>query len=108
MTFSSLQWEPQSQREARRQEMFDFVEQWQRSGETQRSWCSMHGVEYAKFHYWLRKYRASEADGLSGFVDLVAPAPSAPSVCTLEIHFPSGAVVKMPSSEWELVRQLVG
>ena len=108
MTFSSLQWEPQSQREARRQEMFEFVEQWQRSGETQRAWCSMHGVEYAKFQYWLRKYRNAHAEGSSGFVDLVAMTQPIKSACTLEIHFPSGAVVKMPSSEWELVRQLVG
>ena len=108
MTFSSLQWKPQSKREARRQEMFEFVEQWQRSGETQRAWCSMHGVEYAKFQYWLRKYRNAHAEGSSGFVDLVAMTQPTKSICTLEIHFPSGAVVKMPSSEWELVRQLVG
>ncbi len=108
MTFSSLQWEPQSKREARRQEMFDFVVQWQRSGKTQRSWCSMHGVQYAKFQYWLRKYRAAEADDTSTFVDLVATTQPTKSICTLEIHFPSGAVVKLPSSEWEIVRQLVG
>jgi len=108
MTFSSLKWEPQSKREARRKEMFEFVEQWARSGETQRSWCSMHGVQYAKFQYWLRKYRAMEGDGFSGFVDLVASESAAGSACTLEIHFPWGAVVKMPSTEWEIVRQLVG
>ena len=39
MTFSNIQWEPHSKREARRQEVFTFVEQWQRGGETQRSWC---------------------------------------------------------------------
>ena len=109
MTFSNLQWEPKSKREARRQEMFTFVEQWQRSGETQRSWCDMHGMHYAKFQYWVRKYRANlhqpEAR-TEHFVDLVPP-PCEQITTTLEIHFPSGAIVKLPASELDLVRQLV-
>ena len=105
MTFSNLQWEPQSKREARRQEMFTFVEQWQRSGETQRSWCDMHGMHYAKFQYWVRKYRDSHEPS-ADFVDLVPPSPEQ-AVTPLEVHFPSGAIVKLPASEIDLVRQLV-
>lgn len=108
MTFSNLQWEPTSKREARRQEMFAFVEQWQRSGETQRSWCDMHGMHYAKFQYWVRKYRDSQSlhDHATDFVDLVPPPPE--QIATiLEVHFPSGAIVKLPASEVDLVRQLV-
>jgi hypothetical protein len=108
MTFSNLQWEPKSKREARRQEMFTFVEQWQRSGETQRSWCDMHGMHLAKFQYWVRKYRDTQTpqDHPTDFVDLVPP-PREQIVTTLEIHFPSGAFVKLPASELDLVRQLV-
>jgi hypothetical protein len=36
MTYSAIQWEPRSKREARRQEMFSLVEQWKRSGDSQR------------------------------------------------------------------------
>ena len=108
MTFSNPQWEPQTQREARRQEMFSFVEQWQQSGESQRSWCEMHGVQYAKFQYWVRKHRDAHTDDTSTFVDLLATAQPTKSICTLEIHFPSGIVVKLPSTDLETVRQLVG
>ena len=108
MTFSNLQWEPQSKRESRRQEMFTFVEQWQRSGETQRSWCDMHGMHLAKFQYWVRKYRDAQSlhDNAKDFIDLVPPPPQQMAT-TLEVHFPSGAFVKLPASELDLVRQLV-
>jgi transposase-like protein len=89
--------------------MFTFVEQWRQSGETQRSWCDMHGMHHAKFQYWVRKYREAHADRApdhaADFVDLIPPSGQA--VTTLEVHFPSGAIVKLPASELDLVRQLV-
>ena len=109
MTFSNLQWEPKSKREARRKEMFSFVEQWRQSGETQRAWCDLHRMHYAKFQYWVRKYRDAHVDRAhqqgADFVDLIPPSGQA--VTTLEIHFPSGAIVKLPASELDLVKQLV-
>ena len=69
----------------------------------------MHGMHYAKFQYWVRKYREAHADRTpehaANFVDLVSSGEQA--VTTLEIHFPSGAIVKLLASELNLVRQLV-
>jgi hypothetical protein len=105
MTYSAIQWEPRSKREARRQEMFSLVEQWQRSGQSQRYWCDLQGLHLAKFQYWVRKFRAAHAAAPdSTFIDLL---PVAQSVAMLELHFPSGVVVKLPATALETVRQLV-
>ena len=105
MTYSAIQWEPRSKREARCQEMFSLVEQWQRSGQSQRYWCDLHGLHPAKFQYWVRKFRAAHAAAPgSTFIDLL---PVAQSVAMLELHFPSGVVVKLPATALEIVRQLV-
>ena len=85
------------------------MEQWQHSGESQRSWCDLHGLHLAQFQYWVRKFRAAHAAAPdsapdSTFIDLL---PSSPSVGMIELHFPSGVVVKLPSTALETVRQLV-
>ncbi len=94
MTYSANQWEPRPKREARRQEMFSLVEQWLRSGESQRNWCDLHGLHLAKFQYWFRKFRAAHAASpCSTFINLL---PVAPPVAMIELHFPSGVVAKLP------------
>ena len=85
--------------------MFSLVEQWQRSGKSQRYWCDLHGLRLVKFQYWVRKFRAAHAASPgSTFIDLL---PSAQSVAMIELHFPSGVVVKLPATALEIVRQLV-
>jgi hypothetical protein len=39
------------------QQMFNSIEQWQRSGVSQKAWCAENNVPYSVFHYWYRRFR---------------------------------------------------
>lgn len=54
-------------------QMFDKIEQWQKSGLSQRAWCNQDGLPYYRFHYWYKRYRDashSSSGGSSGFLEL--------------------------------------
>jgi transposase-like protein len=55
-------------REEVQQKMFDLIEQWKKSGQSQKSFCLQHEARYSVFHYWYKQYR--EARNTSG------PTPS--------------------------------
>jgi hypothetical protein len=37
--------------------MFNSIEQWQRSGVSQKAWCTENNIPYSVFHYWYRRFR---------------------------------------------------
>lgn len=40
-----------------RSEMFTIIEQWQRSGLSQKAFCRSRSLRYSSFHYWFKVYR---------------------------------------------------
>ena len=67
-----------------KQQMFSHVDEWQRSGLTQKTYCIEKGIAYHVFHYWYKCYRDENniaSSRPSSFVQLkVQPAVSVPAV----------------------------
>lgn len=75
------------------QKMFKGISRWQQSGLTQKAWCEKNDVAYATFHYWYKRYRISEMQGVAhkpnGFVQLMVD-DSAATGCWCELALPGG------------------
>jgi hypothetical protein len=57
--------------------MFNSIEQWQRSGVSQKAWCAENNVPYSVFHYWYRRFRnlhpENEQGAANSFVQIKVP-----------------------------------
>lgn len=42
------------------QEMFGHYQSWQQSGLSQKGFCTLHGITFQKFNYWVRKFRSED------------------------------------------------
>ena len=51
------------------QQMFNSIEQWQRSGVSQKAWCAENKVPYSVFHYWYRRFRNQHPENKKGATD---------------------------------------
>jgi hypothetical protein len=76
------------EKEAVKQQMFDYINQWQQSGLTQKAFCLQVNLSYHVFHYWYRRYRITESKPASSFIKLRVSTPSIPS--HTELVLPDG------------------
>ena len=54
-----------------KEQMFDRIIAWQRSGLTQKIWCEQAGITYHTFHYWYKRFKAEQpTPGRNSFVAL--------------------------------------
>ena len=58
------------EKEAVKQQMFDYINQWQQSGMTQKAFCGQVNLAYHVFHYWYKRYRITESKPASSFIKL--------------------------------------
>ena len=72
-------------------QMNDHLKRWSNSGQTRKDYCRSNGISYQKFNYWVKKTTKDQAVGLSCFKEIKPD----PSINAVEIHFPSGIVVKL-------------
>ncbi|MBK9290427.1 MAG: hypothetical protein IPM52_02160 [Bacteroidetes bacterium] len=56
-------------RKERKDKMFLLVEQWEQSGQSQRSFAMANGMKLYTFRYWVNKYRSKE-QATGAFVQL--------------------------------------
>jgi hypothetical protein len=66
------------EKEAVKQQMFGYIDQWQQSGLTQKAFCVQVNLAYHIFHYWYRRYRIAESKPAS-FIKLGVSSPSVSS-----------------------------
>ena len=69
------------------QKMFDLIEQWKKSGQSQKAFCLQHETRYYVFHYWYKRYR--EAHNASSFIPLHINS-SFPAASHAELIYPDG------------------
>lgn len=43
-----------------KEQMFSHIRQWEKSNQSQKSFCLEHNIPYYVFHYWLNKYREND------------------------------------------------
>jgi len=68
------------------QEMFGHYQSWQQSGLSQIGFCTLHGITFHKFNYWVRKFDSGDSKGKTpsgGFLSVAIKEPS--SDCKVEI-----------------------
>lgn len=89
------------------QEKFRMIEEWKKSGLSQKEFCKRANTGYHIFHYWFKKYKAKysiPADS-SGFISLqLAKSSSMPSA---EIFLPNGAKILLKSIDSTFIRSLI-
>jgi len=87
------------------------VEAWQASGQTQQAFCLSHDLNYARFGYWLRKFRRQAMDKphtpSSGFVPVTQSTVA--DTTGLSLRLPDGLEIRGISTDnLPLLRQLLG
>jgi hypothetical protein len=63
-------------KETVQQQMFDYIDQWQQSGLTQKAFCERVTLAYHIFHYWYKRYRVAESKPAPSFIKLGVSSPS--------------------------------
>lgn len=85
--------------------MYELVEDYIKSGKTQRSYSQQIGIGRAKFNYWVCKYKAQQVEPSAGFIK-IETAPTSPDG-NLEILYPNGVRLKVSVSELSLISELI-
>ncbi len=77
-----------------KQRMFQLIEQWKDSGQSQATYCKEAGIAYHRFHYWYKVYRdekQSTTEASSAFVPLqLKPAADVITAPYAELILPNG------------------
>lgn len=92
---------------SRKDEMFALIEQWKQSNQTQKLFCQQQGIALSCFYYWQKKYRKDQS-GPGGFVPVLVKDTITGIREAIEIHYPSGVTVSVPSgSSMTLLKTLI-
>jgi hypothetical protein len=79
-------------KEQQRQQRLAMIEDWSRSGLSQKQYCLQHNIAYHTFYYWYKRYRITSDDNnpakKSPFVSLQTPAFA--SMIPMELLLPDG------------------
>ena len=82
--------------QARKSEMFNLVEEYQKSGISQNQFCEEKNLPKSTFLYWLRKYRKQEKQA-SGFIPVNISGFNSASEYRIEL--PNGIQIHLSGSE---------
>lgn len=91
--------------EERRRRMFGLVEEWQKSGQTQKTFAEAKRINYFTLRYWIykRKEVEKQTEGNGSFVQL-SPVGSPGMI----IRYANGISLELPASTpLHIVRQLI-
>ena len=79
-------------KEERTQQMYSLVEQWQQSGESQKSFAQGRQINLYTFRYWINK-KLKTQDAPSGFVELTGSTGT-----PISLRYPNGVELLLPST----------
>lgn len=86
--------------------MYQLVEECLHSGKTQKEYCQQAGISYAKFNYWMCRYRKQhQLKPTAGFIKVDTLPISEQQ--NLEIFYPNGVRLKAWGADLSLISQLV-
>jgi len=89
-----------------REEMVLLMEEFARSGQTQKDFSASKGMNVHKFSYWFRKLK-KERETPSGFARVdTGAAPAGPNA-QAELVFPNGVRLRVDASDVSLLSRLV-
>jgi hypothetical protein len=85
-------------RQAREQQMQQHIQTWQKSGQTQQEYCKQNSLGFHTFYYWLKRFRDRERVPGIDFVPLRIKDHRLTPIGSLEIQYPNGVRLSVPSS----------
>ncbi len=79
-----------------------IIETWRGSGKAQRAFCQAKKLSYWSFRYWRKRIENQEAEGETGFVEILATPRQTSGLKErpIRIIFPSGIMIE-PGTEFE-------
>jgi transposase-like protein len=88
------------------EKMFEIVEECLRSGKTQKEYSQEAGIGYAKFNYWVCKYRKQQQPSSgAGFIKIGTFPTGEPQ--EIEVLYPNGVRLKVGGANLSLISQLI-
>jgi len=82
-----------SERENLQREMFSLIKKWQRSGISQKNFCSQHDLSIHAF--WLRKYKQVNPSSENGFLPVEIGPSDNGSKGKIQIHYSNGVLITL-------------
>jgi hypothetical protein len=79
--------------EERRQKMMGLVEEWQKSGQTQKAFAEAKNIKFFTFRYWIEKHQQAQKQSGHSFVQL-SPVANAGMI----IRYANGTSVELPTN----------
>lgn len=83
---------------------FGLMEEYERCNLTISAFCAARSLKVPTFHYWRRKYRASQA-APKGFIPISNPANTERSA--IRLSYPNGVNIHLPAADIVLLAQLI-
>lgn len=91
----------------KREEMIRLVEEFTKSGLSQKEFSASKGLGFHQFNYWFRKFKKENEDvSSSGFIR-VDSGRSESSTGQFELEYPNGVKLRVPKGDLALLSHLV-
>ena len=95
-------------RKLRREEMAYHLKSWKESGLSQHQYCLSNNLRFSTFYYWRKKDRRQENPLTDGFIPIrVKGTVSAAADSNIEIQYPNGVRILVPSMDIQFIGRLV-
>ncbi|MGD6737022.1 IS66 family insertion sequence element accessory protein TnpA (plasmid) [Photobacterium leiognathi subsp. mandapamensis] len=82
-------------REEKHQHWINIISNQQKSGLSVPQFCKQHDINYATFHYWLKKLKQTDEEQI---IHQVIMNDSLPLDSVVVVHLPNGLKVELPTS----------
>jgi hypothetical protein len=94
-------------RKLRQEEMAYHIQSWKESGQSQHQYCLSNNLRFNTFYYWLKKVRDKSSPLTDGFIPIRVQENSSDSTYNVEIQYPNGVRLLVPSMDIQFIGQLV-
>ncbi len=95
-------------RKLRREEMAYHLKSWKESGQSQHQYCLSNNLRFSTFYYWRKKDRRQENQLTDGFIPIrVKGAASIAAGSGIEIQYPNGVCILVPTMDIQFISRLV-
>jgi hypothetical protein len=94
-------------RKLRQEEMAYHIKCWKESGLSQQRYCLSNNLRFNTFYYWLKKERGKSNPLTDDFIPIRVQGNSSDIASNLEIQYPNGVRILVPSMDIQFIGRLV-
>jgi hypothetical protein len=89
------------------EEMHYHIQSWRQGKQSQQEYCRENNLAYHKFIYWQSKFRRKQNPIEQAFIPIQLEQPVHSSSMELEIAYPNGVRLRVPSGNIQFIGQLI-